>query len=134
MSRHCLGFQVGFFGCCDIDLMSQQCHDIYSRSVLVLLFYKCDVATSGQCCDNVGTLGKLWNRCCDIVVNVATLRRIFLLSSRNFLLVFSYFIYSISIHAREYKSINIEKDLNSSMNSNTQIFNSINLAYIHCIA
>ena len=38
-----------------------------------------------------------------------------------------HFISAISVHACEYKSIN------SSMNSSTQIFNSVNLTYIHYI-
>ena len=81
--------------------------------------------------------GNCWNRCHDIVVNVVTLRRSFLLSSRIFFACFPHFISTILVHAREYKSINVKKkkkNLNSSMNSNTKIFNSINPAYIHCIA
>ena len=76
--------------------------------------------------------GHCWSWCRDIAIDVDTLRRSFLLSSRNFFTCFPYFISAISVQAREYKSISIKKKiLNSSMNSNTQIFNS---AYSHCIA
>ena len=43
-------------------------------------------------------------RCRDIVVDVATLRRSFLHSSRNFFTSFPHFIFAILVHACEYKS------------------------------
>ena len=55
--------------------------------------------------------GHCWNRCSDIAVNVASLRRRFLLSSRKLFTCFPHFISAISVHAREYKSINIEKKI-----------------------
>ena len=50
-----------------------------------------------------------------------------------FFTCFPLFIFSISFQAREYKSTTIEKILKSTMNSNTQIFNSITSTYIHCL-
>ena len=70
--------------------------------------YHEDIATLGQCRDNVSTLGKLLElvsrhcyRCCDIEEFSSFKKKIFT--------CFPHFIYAISVHACEYKSINIEE-------------------------
>ena len=82
----------------------------------MLLFYKCDVVTLGKLFEPVS---RHYCRCCNIEKEFSSIKyKIFT--------CFPHFIPKISIYAREYKSV--------IMNSNTQIFNSINSAYIHCIA
>ena len=104
--------------------------------ILMSLFYNCDVATLNFRChdiDNVATLGNFWNRCHDIVVDVATLRRNLFISTRKFLLVYPILFLQFQCMLVTI-SLSTLKNLNSSTNNNTQIFNLVNSAYIHCIA
>ena len=93
--------------------------------------YHVDVTTLGQCRDNVATLGKFLEpvlrhccRCRDIKKEFS--------SFRKFLLVYPILFLQIQLMLVNI-SLSILRNINSSTNSNTQFFNSVNSTNIHCI-
>ena len=124
-----------------------QYHDID----LMLQHWKCNFMTFLQaqywCCSSSSAMsqhrhnftimsrhwGNCWNRCRNIVVDVMTMRRSFLHSSRKKKLLFFPILFLQFQFMLMNISLSLLKILNSNINSNTQIFNSINLACIHGI-